>query len=342
MAMQSNRSFSNAQTYRWTTIGLSAIRRALEDMGFNEIVPAILSCELEPGALHSYAVIGDRLRPIVQYLNSNDIECRVSVSGKEAYYLPVSHNFEKQQATEYLDRVYVIAPCMRLLQEGEAQSRKHLNTFFQIEVEWKTESMAEVLKTAETLLVDMARVLSKKMDSFPTLNTQVSQKHIGAIMLGNYPQMRFSEVLEMVGANPDRQTDLTLEEDLAISKKFDRPFWIYNYPKGVRDAVYHENAEGNYDTYDLMLPFGYGEAATGGIRPKTGEAILAQSTGNLGEPEETLTYGHARWKSTRQIQTAGFGIGLERLLRFISGADTVFDFVQPHDHGPNRKIPGVS
>jgi len=340
--MTEQRRFSNNQTYQWTTMTLSAIRSTMEEIGFNEIVPAILSSELEPGAFHSYAVIGDRLRPQVKKNITSDIEGQVSVTGKEAYHLPVSHNFEKQQATEYLDKVYCLAPCVRLLQAGEAQSRKHLNTFFQVEVEWKTESMEEVFNIAEKLLTGIATRLVQKTGELADLNTKEAEKHLRAIMHGNYPRITFAEALKMVNADSDRQTDLSFEEDLMLSQKFDCPFWIYNYPKSVRDAVYHENAEGKYDTYDLMLPFGYGEISTGGIRPKTGEAILAQSVNNLGESQETLTHGHAEWKRTHQIQTAGFGIGLERLLRFISGSRTVLDFVQPHDHGPNRKIVGAN
>ncbi|MDQ0455202.1 amino acid--tRNA ligase-related protein [Rhizobium paknamense] len=335
------RSFSNAQTYGWTAVTLSAVRTVMDDHGFHEIVPAILSSELEPGAFHSYAVIGDRLRPDVKRIDTGNIERQVTVTGKESYYLPVSHNFEKQQATEFLGKVYCLAPCVRLLQKGEASSRKHLNTFFQIEVELKTESMEEVMRAGEDILVGIATYLSSKANDLIDINTVDAPNHIAAICKGDFPRITFAEALELVGAEKGRETDLTFEEDQGLSKKFDRPFWIHNYPKGVRDAVYHENSEGNYDTYDLMLPFGYGELATGGIRPKTGEAILAQSLSNLGEPENTLTHGHAEWKRNRKIQTAGFGIGFERLLRFISGSRTVLDFVQPHDHGPNRIIPGM-
>jgi len=46
------RKLSYESTYKWTAIGLKALRRALSENGFNEIVPAILSKELEPGAFH--------------------------------------------------------------------------------------------------------------------------------------------------------------------------------------------------------------------------------------------------------------------------------------------------
>ncbi|EJM99425.1 amino acid--tRNA ligase-related protein [Phyllobacterium sp. YR531] len=335
------RTFSATETYQWTSRTLSAARTALDEFGFNEIVPAILSSELEPGAFHSFGVLGNRIRPEYIELDGREPERQVQVTGKEAYYLPVSHNFEKQQATEFLDRVYCLAPCVRLLQEGEAASRKHLNTFFQMEIEWKTESMEDVFDTAQALLVRISNILLS-VENGPSKLTSISKKHLEAIALGNYPRITFQEALQLVEASPERLSDLTFDEDQSLSLQFDRPFWIYNYPKGVRDAVYHENDQGNYDTYDLMLPFGYGELSTGGIRPKTGEAIIQQSLDNLGEAKASLTMGHAEWKRARKIQTAGFGIGFERLLRFVSGSTTVLDFVQPHDRGPNRTIPGMA
>jgi len=332
------RQFTYDQTYQWTAMGLSAVRKSMDDLNFSEIVPSILSRELEPGAFHSYAVIGDKIRPEVKKISSEDIECQVQVTGKEVYFLPVSHNFEKQQAVEFLNKVYCLAPCMRLLQEGENISRKHLNTFFQIEVEWKTQSMREVFEVTESLLVKTSGYIREKIEKSKVKVSDKAMKHLSSMSLGDFPRISFSEALTRVGADPDRRTDLSLEEDMKLSAQFDRPFWIYNYPKGVRDAVYHENDEGNYDTYDLMLPFGYGEISTGGIRPNSGDAIYEQSIDNLGEPLETLTHGHAEWKRKTNIQTAGFGIGFERLLRFLSGSHTVLDFIQAHDHGPNSLI----
>lgn len=332
------RQFSYQQTYQWTNLGLRAIRRAMLDMHFNEIVPAILSRELEPGAHHSFAVIGDKIRPQIEKIETDSIERQIKVTGKEVYQLPVSHNFEKQQAVEFLDKVYCLAPCMRLLQKGENVSRKHLNTFFQIEVEWATQSITEVFLNAEKILSKAAGYLIEDLEKSSVDVSETSIKHLNSIHAGNFSIITFAEALEKVGADPARCSDLTFEEDQLLSSKFDRPFWIHNYPKGVRDAVYHENEEGNYDTYDLMLPYGYGEISTGGIRPNTAEAILQQSVDNLGEPLETLTHGHAEWKRTRKIQTAGFGIGFERFLRFVSGSHTVLDFVQMHDHGPNSVI----
>jgi asparaginyl-tRNA synthetase len=51
------------QAYAWTGQVLNALRGALHDAGFAEILPAILSKRFEPGARHSLAVLGDRALP---------------------------------------------------------------------------------------------------------------------------------------------------------------------------------------------------------------------------------------------------------------------------------------
>ncbi len=100
--------------YTWTADVLASLRHSLSRGKFDEILPAILSDRYEPGARHSIAVLGDRTRPQVSKGPDG-----VVVRGAEFYYLPVSHCVEKQLSLEYLDRVYCVAPCVRLLMAGE-------------------------------------------------------------------------------------------------------------------------------------------------------------------------------------------------------------------------------
>lgn len=163
---------------------------------------------------------------------------------------------------------------------------------------------------------------------------KTARRNIEALTKADYPRIRFLEALSMLGKDTSKPIDLSADDDARLTKMVDRPFWIYDYPEGVRDSIYHRNDRGLYDTYDLMLPFGYGELTTGGIRCKTGAEIVRQSQA-LGKAYSTQ---YAAWKDQASIQTAGFGIGLERLLRYMSGAETILEFVQYHDDGPNNSV----
>ena len=318
---------SYQETYAWSGRVLNGLRKSAAENNFTEILPSIVSSSFEPGARHSIAVLGDRDLPEIV----TDSPGNVQVKGKEKYYLPVSHVVEKQMSLEFLDKVYCVAPCLRLVMDGEENSGKHLYNFFQFEIEWRTSSMSDVFSQGEKILTSMARAI---LEDSALEHSETGLRNIKALAKSNYPTITFAEGHRLIGNSPDLKRDFTAEEDEKLTQLFDIPFWIYDYPEGVRDSIYHQNEKGSYDTYDLMLPFGYGELTTGGIRPKTAQDILQQSK-KLGK---SYSNEYAVWKDKSQIQTAGFGIGLERIIRFMSGCESILDIVQYHDLGPNRTI----
>ncbi|MBA3551050.1 hypothetical protein H0W32_02490 [Patescibacteria group bacterium] len=320
------------KVYVWTGLVLQALRQSLTELEFIEITPAILSKRFEPGARHSIGILGAKQLPVITENSDAEIDNeKIMIKGNSFYYLPVSHVVEKQMALEYLSKVYCLAPCVRLVMDGEEISGKHLYTFFQVEIEWHTQDMQEVFYLAEKIIIKAAQSLLDKSDN---TQTNLSYKNLKSLTLIPYPKITFTDALLMVDADPNRTQDLSSEEDLLLSKQFDRPFWIYNYPPGVRDSIYQKNTEGKYDTYDLMLPFGYGELATGGVRPESGQEIIRQSQ-MLGK---AIHAEYAEWKDRSKVQSAGFGIGLERFIRFCAEVESILDIIPYHDAGPNTSI----
>jgi asparaginyl-tRNA synthetase len=322
-------------TYNWTSIILQALRKSVTTKGFNEIIPALLSKNYEPGARHSIAILGNKEVPQICKVSAISGEQQLKVIGKESYFLPVSHVVEKQMSLQYMNKVYCLAPCLRLIMEGEEYSGKHLYNFFQFEIEWRTESMQQVFDLGEQIIKDAAADIYNIMETTDdSYFNNISRKNLQALMKSNYPRITFKKALQMLGKPMNFKGDLSQEDDYRLSMMFDRPFWIYDYPDGVRDSIYHQNEHGYFDTYDLMLPFGYGELTTGGIRAKDEQEITEQSA-KLGQ---NYNPDYLQWKKNSKVQSAGFGIGLERILRFMSEADSILDFIQFHDKGPNNYI----
>ncbi|WGR93502.1 hypothetical protein MTX26_27700 [Bradyrhizobium sp. ISRA443] len=319
--------------YTWTADVLASLRHSLSRGKFDEILPAILSDRYEPGARHSIAVLGDRTRPQVSKGPDG-----VVVRGAEFYYLPVSHCVEKQLSLEYLDRVYCVAPCVRLLMAGEDISRRHLYSFFQVEIEWKTTDADDVYTAIETLLQDFSTDLLARRRARGELPEEAERRiaQLGRVPYERLPFAAARQRVQHVGgaSNPHAAGDLTHSEETALSNAADAPFWLTEYPEGVRDSLYLRTPNGLFATYDLILPHGYGEVATGGLRPDSADAILAQAR-TLGEEPHPH---YADWKRRTAIQTGGLGFGLERLVRYCAGAESILDLRVAHDQGPNAKI----
>jgi asparaginyl-tRNA synthetase len=329
---------SQLDVYRWTADVLSALRTTLDALEFVEILPAVLSERYEPGARHAVAVLGDRgLSPIVNG-RTRDGKSEVSVSGSAYYYLPVSHCVEKQLALEHLQRAYCIAPCIRLMMDGEEHSKRHLCTFFQAVIEWRTESEEEAHSVIEALLSRFSDNLRKRLTATARL-TNESEARLASLGAVPYERIPFAQARQRVAGvggrkNPHADGDLTHEEENVLSLSAARPFWITNYPPGARDSLYRRNGRGGLATYDLILPFGYGEVATGGLRPDSANEILCQAGTFTSTPH---TY-YARWKERTRVQTGGIGFGLERLVRYCAGAHSILELRASHDQGPNSRI----
>jgi asparaginyl-tRNA synthetase len=321
--------------YAWTGDVLAALRTSLDEHGFTEILPAILSERFEPGARHSVAVLGDRALPGV---DADDHT--VTVTGARHYHLPVSHCVEKQLALEHAAKVYCIAPCVRLLMEGEELTGRHLYTFFQAEIEWHTESVEDVYGTIESVLGSFAGDLLRRLEGHARLDEPTARR-IKALTDAPFDQLPFGDargrVADVGGApNPHVGGDLTHAEEAVLSRAASAPFWLTDYPDGVRDSLYRRRPDGTFATYDLILPEGHGELATGGLRPDSSTDALRQASAFT---DRAHPY-YAAWKARTGVQTGGIGFGVERLIRYCSGAESVLDLRAAHDQGPNAAIPG--
>lgn len=334
--MTTKGAMTQRDVYTWTGDVMAALRTSLDDLGFTEILPVILSERHEPGARHSIAVLGDHAQPDVS-VKSNGKDS-VTVTGKQYFYLPVSHCVEKQLALEHVDRVFCVAPCVRLLMEGEDATGRHLYTFFQLEIEWRTENVEEVYGLTQDILVRFANDLLRRMEGDPRLDDIVRMRieTLANVPFDRIPFAAARDRVEAAGGtvNPHAAGDLTHAEEYALSMAATGPFWLTDYPEGVRDSLYRRMPSGTFATYDLILPNGFGELATGGLRPDSADDILRQARKLDDEPH---TY-YADWKARTNVQTGGLGFGIERLIRYCSGVPSVLDLRTAHDHGPNARI----
>ena len=111
-----------------------------------------------------------------------------------------------------------------------------------------------------------------------------------------------------------------------MSKQSSQPFWAL----GLEREFYDDEK----NNYDLILPEGYGEVLSGGQRIHETEAVLERMKAH-GILERNSEY--VEFARNGIVPSAGGGIGVDRLVRYITGAEHIAD-VQLFPRIPGRLV----
>lgn len=226
----------------------------------------------------------------------------------------------------HLGKIFAFCPCARKEPEESKHTGRHLAQFWQIEVEIDRGSYKAAMHVLEKLIVFVLKEVKEKC----SVELKILRRDL------KIPEIPFKRLThkEAVDISKELGFDVYYEKELpwgaekAISQKISEPFFITEYPKGSR-GFYDKDGEEFLLDFDLILPEGFGEVSSGSEREYEYEKIKKKISSMKGFD----LYLKAIKKGIKP--TAGFGIGLERLTRFVCGLDKIWDAT------PFPKIPGV-
>jgi len=260
--------------------------------GFKWLLPVILTPVTDP------------LWPEPSGSEISSIE--VQVYGKK---LKLMHSMilHKQVAIALgLKKIFIISPNIRIEPPSKASTGKHAFEFTQLDFEIEGAKMSDVMNLVEELYVGLIKHLKKKCgDIFETIGRELR------IPSKPFKVYKYGELKELYGD--------AWEE--ALSKESKNPVWVVSIPREFYDREDPEN-EGVWYNYDLILPEGYGEVLSGGEREYVWERIRDKMLRSNLNPELFGKYTEMARKGLLR-PSAGAGIGVERLLRYILGRQHV-------------------
>ena len=267
---------------------MHAGREYLRQQGFTEILPVILS-------------------PITDPLHHDTFDGTVSFYGSP-YQLTKSMILHKQIALRTLPRIYSISPNVRMEPAERASFGRYLAEFVQLDLEVRDASRDEIIGVGEGLLVHVLTAVSEDCAAeLERLGRKLS------IPEAPFPRITFQEAQEQFGKGFDD----------ALSASLSTPAWVIDFPRAVRE-FYDREDPARTDVLldmDLIYPGGYGEALSGGEREHTLPRILRRLEQDSIEKERFSQY--LSFVEEGLPASAGFGIGIERLTRFVCGLDNV-------------------
>ena len=258
------------------------------------------------------------ISPLTDPLAHPIFEGGISYYGSK-YYLTRSMIFHKQMALLAFKKIFCFSPNVRLELKEKAGSGRHLIEFTQLDLEIRDASREEIMKLGERLVI---HVLTKvKKDCKKELELLGQSLHIPS---PPFKRIKFEEAYSKYG---ERYEDI-------LSRKEKEPFWIVDFPIWKREFYdrEYEDKEGFLADMDLIYPEGYGEALSGGEREYEYEKIIERMEKSGVDIKKFSFYLEMVKKGLHP--SAGFGIGLERLVKFICGlSDIQYAILFP-------KIPG--
>lgn len=279
----------------------NVVLRSLQDYtqgaGFYQLLPVLMS-------------------PITDPLNQAVEPAQITHEG-HTLQLTASMIFHKQLAlaSGVLDRIFIMAPNIRLEKPSVKGSENHLLEFSQFDLEMRDASMFDVMSFLNDLLNYVFETVRTDDNSASAL------ARLGRVLPPTdraFPIMSSHKLIKEYGENFEQE----------ISKGSDTPVFITSYQREFYDRE-DTSTPGIYRNFDLIYPEGFGEGLSGAEREYDYERIVAKMT-ETGVDDGPFERYLELAKAGSIPQTAGAGIGIERLLRFIVGRRAIRD-VSPFD-----------
>lgn len=216
--------------------------------------------------------------------------------------------FHKQVALKTIDKIFVFSPNIRLEPKDRKESKRHLFEFSQLDLEVKDAKRKDVINLCEEMLISLIKSIKKECSE----ELKLLKRDI-RIPKAPFKKITYKEAYEKYGE--DFETE--------ISKRKKDPVWIIDMPIMHREFYdkEHDDKKGYLADMDLIYPEGYGEALSGGEREFKLDRIKKRMKIKGKKYKDFKAYLRCAKKGLPS--SAGFGIGIERLTRYICGLDRI-------------------
>jgi asparaginyl-tRNA synthetase len=252
----------------------------------------------------------------------------------KATNLTVSGQLEGELAAMALGKIYTFGPTFRAENSNTA---RHLAEFWMIEPEVAFNDLHDNMDLAEDFLRYLVRyALEKCPDDLQFLNDQYDKELLARLQFvvdNDFQRLTYTEAVEILKSAKqkfefpvDWGTDLQSEhERYLVEKHFKKPVILTNYPKDIKAFYMKLDDDGRtVRAMDVLFP-GIGEIIGGSQREEDLQK-LKQRMEEMHVPEEDLWW----YLDTRRYGSAphaGFGLGFERLILFVTGMANIRDVI---------------
>lgn len=249
-------------------------------------------------------------------------------------YLTVSSQLHLESLCHALKHVYCYQNAFRA---DHSNTTKHASEFLMLEVEMAFCNLEQLMRFAEqyfkTIIRSVCEQFPTELNFFHRLYKTISPDELLALTKEPFFRLTYTQAIELLLASkhtfevePVWGEDLRSEHERYLAEHIVRgPVFITHYPTRIKSFYMLPSAgdERVVECCDLLFP-GVGEVLGGSAREYRYER-LKKRMGECGLLKDTKLQWYLDLRKYGNVMTAGFGVGIARLLMFITGLTNIRD-----------------
>ena len=291
---------------------------------------------------------------VCEYLNENDFyrfdspiltpnASEGTTTLFEVPYFDEGNAFLSQSGQLYLEagimslgRVYDFGPVFRA---EKSKTRKHLTEFWMMDAEAAFVEHAENLEIQEALIrFVINKVLERNGKELEVLERDTEKLKKADAPFKKMTHREAIDHLKAKGVDIDYNDDFGAEEEEQLTEDFDVPLFVEKWPKDIKSFYMKRDPEDSNLVLgsDMIAPEGFGELIGGSQREDDYDVLLERIK------KEGYDIKDYQWfldlRKYGSVPHSGFGIGLERLIQWMSGVRHIREVI-PFPRMINRIYP---
>jgi len=251
-------------------------------------------------------------------------------------YLTVSGQLEAETYACALGKVYTFAPTFRA---ENSNTSRHLAEFWMVEPEMAFFELPDNMDLAEAFLKRVfSDALAKCPEDMAFFNDRIDETHtllerLQEVVASDFVRLPYTEAVEILMASGQKfdyevqwGIDLQSEHERFLTEKhFKKPVILFDYPDTIKPFYMYCNDDGKtVRAMDVLVP-GVGEIIGGSQREHRLDVLERRMKAQDLDIEEYWWYADLRRFGT--VPHAGFGLGLERAVQFVTGMSNIRDVI---------------
>ena len=234
-------------------------------------------------------------------------------------YLTQSGQLYMEAAAAAVGKAYCFGPTFRA---EKSKTRRHLTEFWMVEPEVAFADLDDAMSLAERFF---EYVVARALEEHREMLESVLGRDVSKIenVRAPFPRVAYDEAVRMLNEDLDHAFewggDFGAPDETRLAEQFDTPFIVHRFPAAIKAFYMARDPQDDRLSLsmDVLAPEGYGEIIGGGERsPDLG--LIEDESEKHGLPREAFEW-YLDLRRYGSFPHAGFGLGVERMLTYISG-----------------------